>query len=234
MTVLASGSKGNSAVIAAGNTRILVDAGMSCRELLRRMAQTGEEPEKLDAILITHEHLDHVAGLAVLARKLRVPVFFTESTHRAWVRMVRPRRTMTYAQWLAHLQTEKEQRAAAAVAAGGHLPAHLHAGGTRGRVQPESQGSEAAMLSELTAPAEDPMGADAAPDGTLLRDEQGVHAGALAATAEPEQPCESDLDADTRAKAKADPAFLPDVEYFPGGAAVFHRRDRHPSVHDPA
>jgi phosphoribosyl 1,2-cyclic phosphodiesterase len=108
MTVLASGSKGNATVIAAGATRILVDAGLSCRELLKRMAAVGEEPEQLDAILITHEHLDHVAGLAVLARRLKVPVFFTEQTHRAWVRMLTPRTTMTYAKWLEKMQAERE------------------------------------------------------------------------------------------------------------------------------
>jgi phosphoribosyl 1,2-cyclic phosphodiesterase len=111
MTVLASGSKGNATVIAAGNTRILVDAGLSCRELLKRMAAVGEEPEQLNAILITHEHLDHVAGLAVLARRLKVPVFFTEQTHRAWVRMLTPRTTMSYAKWLEKLQAEREAAA---------------------------------------------------------------------------------------------------------------------------
>ena len=113
MTVLASGSKGNSTVIASSRTRLLVDAGLSCRELLRRMAIAGEDPATLDAILITHEHLDHVAGLAVLARRLRIPVFFTESTHRAWVRMLTPRTTMSYAKWLDHLQQEKAARASA-------------------------------------------------------------------------------------------------------------------------
>ena len=108
MTVLASGSKGNSTVIASARTRVLVDAGLSCRELLRRMAQAEEDPAALDAILITHEHQDHVAGLATLARRLRIPVFFTEGTHRAWVRMVTPRATMTYAQWLDHIQKEKQ------------------------------------------------------------------------------------------------------------------------------
>ncbi len=83
MTVLASGSKGNSTVIASATTRILVDAGLSCRELLRRMELAGEDPASLNAILITHEHLDHVSGLAVLARRLNIPVFFTEQTHRA-------------------------------------------------------------------------------------------------------------------------------------------------------
>ena len=113
MTVLASGSKGNSTVIASARTRILVDAGLSCRGLLKRMDLAGEDPARLDAILITHEHIDHVAGLPVLARRLNIPVFFTEPTHRAWVRMVTPRTTMTYAQWLDHLQQEKEARAAA-------------------------------------------------------------------------------------------------------------------------
>ena len=112
MTVLASGSKGNSTVIASATTRVLVDAGLSCRELLKRMAQVNEDPSALDAILITHEHTDHVAGLAVLARRLRIPVYFSEPTHRAWVRQMTPRTTMTYAQWLDHVQKEKEARAA--------------------------------------------------------------------------------------------------------------------------
>ena len=55
-TVLASGSKGNCTVVSGGRTRILVDAGLSCRELFRRMKLAGEEPETLDAIVITHEH----------------------------------------------------------------------------------------------------------------------------------------------------------------------------------
>ena len=116
MTVLASGSKGNSTVISSSRTRVLVDAGLSCRELMRRMALVGEDPSTLDAILITHEHQDHVAGLAVLARKLRIPVFFTESTHRAWVRMLTPRTTMSYAKWLDHLQQQKESHAATVAA----------------------------------------------------------------------------------------------------------------------
>ncbi len=113
MTVLASGSKGNSTVISSSRTRVLVDAGLSCRELLKRMAVAGEDPAELDAILITHEHQDHVAGLSVLARRLNIPVFFTEPTHRAWVRMLTPRTTMTYAKWLEQVQREKEARAAA-------------------------------------------------------------------------------------------------------------------------
>jgi phosphoribosyl 1,2-cyclic phosphodiesterase len=64
MTVLASGSRGNCTVITAGRTRVLVDAGVSCREILRRARAAGEEMETLDAILITHEHQDHVQGLS--------------------------------------------------------------------------------------------------------------------------------------------------------------------------
>ena len=116
MTVLASGSKGNSTVISSTRTRVLVDAGLSCRELLKRMSIAGEDPTRLDAILITHEHQDHIAGLSVLARRLNIPVFFTEPTHRAWVRMLTPRTTMTYAKWLDHVQREKEARAVAVAA----------------------------------------------------------------------------------------------------------------------
>ena len=56
MTVLASGSKGNSTVIATSSTTLLVDAGLSCRELLKRMQAAGVDPSALSAILITHEH----------------------------------------------------------------------------------------------------------------------------------------------------------------------------------
>ncbi len=111
MTILASGSKGNATVIAAGSTRLLVDAGMSCRELMKRMALVGEDPRSLDAILITHEHVDHVAGLSVLARRLKIPVFFTEATHQAWKRMLTPRTTMTYTQWVEKVQRQKQESA---------------------------------------------------------------------------------------------------------------------------
>jgi phosphoribosyl 1,2-cyclic phosphodiesterase len=117
-TVLASGSKGNSSVVTClsgtgGATRILVDAGLSCRELFRRMRQAGEDPDLLDAILITHEHQDHVNGLAVTARKLGIPVYFTEATHRAWVRQVTPQRRITYAEWAEQYRQRKQERNAA-------------------------------------------------------------------------------------------------------------------------
>ena len=113
MTVLASGSRGNSTVVSSTRTRILVDAGVSCRELFKRMQAVGEDPRSLDAILVTHEHQDHVQGLAVTARKLGIPVYFTEATHRAWMRWVTPRKRMTYAEWLA----ERKQQAEAGRAA---------------------------------------------------------------------------------------------------------------------
>lgn len=116
-TVLSSGSKGNSAVLTAGRTRILIDAGLSCRELFRRMKLVDEDPATLNAILITHEHADHVNGLAVTARKLGIPVFFTEPTHRAWVRQLTPRRRITYAQWIEEQRRLKQQAEADSLAA---------------------------------------------------------------------------------------------------------------------
>jgi phosphoribosyl 1,2-cyclic phosphodiesterase len=113
-TVLASGSKGNSTVVSGGRTRILVDAGLSCRELFRRMRLAGEDPETLDAVIITHEHTDHINGLAVTARKLGIPVYFTEGTHRAWMRWLTPRRQMTYAQWLEQCRKQAAERQAEA------------------------------------------------------------------------------------------------------------------------
>jgi phosphoribosyl 1,2-cyclic phosphodiesterase len=111
-TVLASGSKGNSTVVTGGKTRILVDCGLSCRELFRRMKLANEEPETLDAILITHEHSDHVRGVAVTARKLGIPVYFTEATHQAWTRWIAPRKQMTYAQWIEQIHKEAAARQA--------------------------------------------------------------------------------------------------------------------------
>ena len=180
MTVLASGSKGNSTVIASARTRILVDAGLSCRELLKRMAAAGEDPAELTAILITHEHQDHVAGLAVLARRLKIPVFFTEPTHRAWVRMLTPRTTMSYAKWLEHVQAEKEARAQAV--------------------------AEATYIAETTVV-------------TVSTSDEGIE---LSGEADPgfELPVDADEACEpeeSRAAAKADPTFLPAVEYFSAG-----------------
>jgi phosphoribosyl 1,2-cyclic phosphodiesterase len=116
-TVLASGSKGNSTIVSGGRTRILVDAGLSCRELFRRMKLVEEDPDTLDAIVITHEHQDHVNGLSVTARKLGIPVYFTDGTHRAWMRWLTPRRQMTYKQWLDLCRRQAAEREAGPEAA---------------------------------------------------------------------------------------------------------------------
>jgi phosphoribosyl 1,2-cyclic phosphodiesterase len=89
VSVLASGSRGNCALVATSATRILVDAGLSGRETFKRLKALGERTEEISAILITHEHSDHVAGLQRLAKKLNVPVFITAPTHHAWSRAVR-------------------------------------------------------------------------------------------------------------------------------------------------
>jgi len=86
MTVLASGSRGNCTVLSSADASILVDAGLSCRETLKRMRAADEDPQKLKAIVISHEHNDHVAGLQVLARKLQVPIYITEATYYGWRR----------------------------------------------------------------------------------------------------------------------------------------------------
>jgi phosphoribosyl 1,2-cyclic phosphodiesterase len=89
ITVLASGSSGNCTLVSSSRTRLLVDAGLSCRELMRRMALCGEDPRCVDAILVTHEHGDHVGGLHVLAKKLKVPVYITGATHDSYRRWAR-------------------------------------------------------------------------------------------------------------------------------------------------
>jgi len=78
--MLASGSKGNSLYIAAGDKAILVDAGLSGRELERRMRQRDLRPENLQAIIVSHEHIDHIRGVGVLARRYDLPVFMSDET----------------------------------------------------------------------------------------------------------------------------------------------------------
>jgi len=79
---LGSGSRGNATLIEAGATLVMVDCGFSCRETERRLARLGRSPADLAALLVTHEHGDHVRGIAVLARKYRLPVWMTRGTRR--------------------------------------------------------------------------------------------------------------------------------------------------------
>ena len=85
LTVLGSGSTGNAVLLVANDTSVLVDAGLSSREIVRRMAQMGEDPKTLDGILITHEHGDHAGGLRVLMKDLDCPVFMSAKTRDAYI-----------------------------------------------------------------------------------------------------------------------------------------------------
>jgi phosphoribosyl 1,2-cyclic phosphodiesterase len=83
-TVLGSGSTGNAVLISSEKTNVLVDAGLSAREILRRLAEVGVAHDKLDGVLITHEHSDHIGGLRVLLGTLRCPVFISDATEDAF------------------------------------------------------------------------------------------------------------------------------------------------------
>lgn len=78
--ILASGSTGNAVFVELGGTRLLVDAGISCRRIERGLAEVGLRVGDLDAILVTHEHIDHIRGLDVLVRKHQVPVYARPAT----------------------------------------------------------------------------------------------------------------------------------------------------------
>ena len=80
IAILGSGSRGNAVVVESGDRRILIDAGFSCRELERRMARVGVEPETLSALIVTHEHSDHVRGADRFARRHGVSLFATGGT----------------------------------------------------------------------------------------------------------------------------------------------------------
>ena len=73
--ILASGSSGNAAFFELGNTKILIDAGISARRIERSLATIGVKAGELDAILITHEHTDHTNGVDVLSRRYHLPVY---------------------------------------------------------------------------------------------------------------------------------------------------------------
>ena len=83
VTMLASGSKGNSALISTGKQNFLVDMGISCRMLTSRLKEIGFNVEDLDGVLITHEHTDHVNGLGTFTKKYSVPIYSSELTWRA-------------------------------------------------------------------------------------------------------------------------------------------------------
>lgn len=79
---LGSGSQGNSLVVEVANTRVLLDCGFTLKETLVRLARLGLEPGTIDAIVVTHEHGDHVAGVARFAHRFGIPVWLTHGTLR--------------------------------------------------------------------------------------------------------------------------------------------------------
>ncbi len=95
LTVLASGSSGNCALVESDGTRLLVDAGISARQIAERLAAIGVEPSTLDGVLITHEHSDHISGLAVLASRHALPVY----TNRPTSEVLRLGRLGTHSAW---------------------------------------------------------------------------------------------------------------------------------------
>jgi phosphoribosyl 1,2-cyclic phosphodiesterase len=83
LTVLASGSSGNCALVETPGTRVLIDAGLSAKRVAERLAAVGIAPEQLDAILLTHEHADHAAAVGVWGRRHKTPVFANRLTAEA-------------------------------------------------------------------------------------------------------------------------------------------------------
>jgi phosphoribosyl 1,2-cyclic phosphodiesterase len=81
--ILASGSKGNAIFVSSGSTSILIDAGLSGIEIERRLLSKGLSPANLDAILVSHEHADHIQGVGVLSRRFNLPVYMNRKTHKA-------------------------------------------------------------------------------------------------------------------------------------------------------
>ena len=79
-TILASGSKGNCILVEGSGGALLIDAGLSAKETLHRLASAGKQPDSIRAILVTHEHGDHISGVDVLSRRLKIPVYATRGT----------------------------------------------------------------------------------------------------------------------------------------------------------
>ena len=80
LTVLGSGSGGNATLIEGGGARVLLDAGFSCRTLAQRLRAVGVEPGTIDALLVTHEHVDHVRGAAGFSAAFGTPIHATRGT----------------------------------------------------------------------------------------------------------------------------------------------------------
>ena len=79
--VLSSGSKGNTTYIETKETKILIDAGNTCKYILGKLEEYEIEPASIDAIFITHTHIDHIKGLPVLLKKINPCIYITEKMH---------------------------------------------------------------------------------------------------------------------------------------------------------
>jgi phosphoribosyl 1,2-cyclic phosphodiesterase len=87
-SILASGSSGNSILIETDHTKILIDAGLSGKQIEGRLQGVGVHPTSLNAILVTHEHSDHIKGVGVLARRYQIPVYTHEKTWKELDRLI--------------------------------------------------------------------------------------------------------------------------------------------------
>lgn len=83
MASLGSGSRGNATLVESDATCLLIDLGFSVKETVRRLTRLNRSPEDISAILVTHEHADHIGGVAQFARKFDIPVYMTPGTHSA-------------------------------------------------------------------------------------------------------------------------------------------------------
>src|SRR5262245_5982255 len=89
IVVLGSGSSGNATIVRSGRTSILLEAGLSARQIAARARAGGCDPDKVSAIFVSHAHSDHVQGAPVFSRRHRVPVYMTDAAYETWRRYCR-------------------------------------------------------------------------------------------------------------------------------------------------
>lgn len=87
---LYSGSSGNSLFISSGDTRLLVEAGLSGKKIIEALCSIGEKASEIDAILVSHEHSDHIRGAGILSRKFNLPIYASQGTWKAMEKMIGP------------------------------------------------------------------------------------------------------------------------------------------------
>lgn len=87
---LFSGSSGNSTYLSCGQTKILIDVGVSCKRIVEALSMLDVRASQLSGIVITHEHVDHIKGISVLSRKYDIPVYANEKTWEAMERLIDP------------------------------------------------------------------------------------------------------------------------------------------------